>query len=120
MTESPRSIGDASQLTAVLRCLACGSELSAREADLLGCPACGATYRVEMGTVRMLPTELRDGAERSSAEAAVKSRTAESFAYEWSAFGQSRPEWRKNFVDYMQPHQPEFFNGLTVLDVGTG
>jgi ubiquinone/menaquinone biosynthesis C-methylase UbiE len=47
-------------------------------------------------------------------------RTAESFAYEWQRFGGLRAEWRKNFLDYMQPHAPEFFGGLTVLDVGTG
>src|SRR5204863_3669997 len=28
--------------------------------------------------------------------------------------------WRKNFLDYMQPHGPEWFSGISVLDVGTG
>ncbi len=68
----------------------------------------------------MLPRELSEAADRTSAEASVKSRTAESFAYEWEAFGEVRPEWWKNFLDYMQPHPPEFFDGISVLDVGTG
>jgi ubiquinone/menaquinone biosynthesis C-methylase UbiE len=50
----------------------------------------------------------------------TKQRTAESFAYEWSQFGDLRPEWRKNFIDYMQPHPPEWVAGKLVLDVGTG
>ncbi len=35
----------------------------------------------------------------------VKQRTAESFAYEWNRYGGMRPEWRKNFLDYMRPAQ---------------
>jgi ubiquinone/menaquinone biosynthesis C-methylase UbiE len=57
---------------------------------------------------------------QTSSETEVRSRTAESFAYEWEAFGDIRPEWSKNFFDYMQPHRPEFFDGISVLDVGTG
>ncbi len=56
----------------------------------------------------------------SEPAAEVKARTAESFAYEWNHFGDVRDEWRKNFLDYMRPHKPEFFAGLSVLDVGTG
>ena len=47
-------------------------------------------------------------------------RTAESFAYEWTHFGRLRPEWRKNFLDYLQPHSPESLAGKLVIDVGTG
>jgi ubiquinone/menaquinone biosynthesis C-methylase UbiE len=50
----------------------------------------------------------------------VSKRTAESFAYEWERFGGLRAEWQQNFLDYMQPHGPEFFGGLTLLDVGAG
>jgi ubiquinone/menaquinone biosynthesis C-methylase UbiE len=59
-------------------------------------------------------------AANSGRDAEVRERTAKSFAYEWERFGVLREEWRKNFLDYMQPHQPEFFDGLAVLDVGTG
>jgi 2-polyprenyl-3-methyl-5-hydroxy-6-metoxy-1,4-benzoquinol methylase len=59
------------------------------------------------------------GLERD-ANAGMKQRTARSFAYEWERFGGLRPEWRRNFSDYMQPHDPGFLRGKTVLDVGTG
>jgi SAM-dependent methyltransferase len=50
----------------------------------------------------------------------VKARTAESFAYEWEHFGALRDEWRKNFLDYMQPLPESWFAGRLVLDVGAG
>jgi SAM-dependent methyltransferase len=68
----------------------------------------------------MLPRRLRTTAPAVDAEAASKQRTGESFGYEWDHFGGPRPEWRKNFEDYMQPHAPAFFDGISVLDVGTG
>jgi SAM-dependent methyltransferase len=56
----------------------------------------------------------------SSERLARRSRTAESFAYEWQHFGAARPEWKRNFEDYLRPHAPEDLAGRTVLDVGTG
>src|SRR5215213_7322604 len=50
----------------------------------------------------------------------VKQLTADSFAYEWSHFGQPRSEWDHNFRDYLQPHRPESLRGRTVIDVGAG
>jgi 2-polyprenyl-3-methyl-5-hydroxy-6-metoxy-1,4-benzoquinol methylase len=64
----------------------------------------------------MLPRRLSAG----GGEAVVKRETGESFAYEWSRFGQPRPEWRANFLDYLRPHAPEWLAGKRVLDVGTG
>jgi SAM-dependent methyltransferase len=70
----------------------------------------------------MLPRHLRGGGGDLEADedAATRRRTGESFGYEWEHFGQLRPEWRMNFLGYMQPHAPEFFDGIKVLDVGTG
>ena len=53
-------------------------------------------------------------------QASVKQRTANSFAYEWSHFGQARSEWDRNFRDYLQPHSPESLRGRTIIDVGAG
>ena len=50
----------------------------------------------------------------------VKQQTADSFAYEWSHFGQPRSEWDRNFREYLQPHSPEQLRGRTVIDVGAG
>jgi 2-polyprenyl-3-methyl-5-hydroxy-6-metoxy-1,4-benzoquinol methylase len=114
LTDQARGLADA------LVCVECGSSLRAEGAELLRCSKCGEAYGIEAGTARMLPRELRRSNEGVSAETEVKSRTADSFAYEWEAFGDSRPEWWKNFLDYMQPQPPEFFDGISVLDVGTG
>jgi len=60
------------------------------------------------------------GPSGADSEAAVRRRTAESFAYEWEAFGALRDEWERNFADYLRPHEPEWLRGRLVLDVGTG
>ncbi len=57
---------------------------------------------------------------KGPAKPSAKERTAESFAYEWSQFGELRSQWRQNFIDYLQPHEPASFAGKLVLDVGAG
>jgi SAM-dependent methyltransferase len=115
-------------LASRLRCLDCGgpvelASLAGKPAqpDLgpdgeLSCTRCDRRYPLAGGTARMLSAELAGG----SAEAEVKRRTGESFAYEWERFGVLRPEWRQNFADYLVPHSPEWLRSQTVLDVGAG
>ena len=106
----------------------------------LACRDCGERYPLIAGTVRMLPRRMRPrlweqyprSTEALSAAGVpgpaaaggsrrdVRERTADSFAYEWQRFGGLRDQWRRNFLDYMQPHAPESFAGQLVLDVGTG
>jgi SAM-dependent methyltransferase len=50
----------------------------------------------------------------------AKLKTAASFGYEWQRFHQLRDEWERNFLEYMQPHGPDFFPGKRVLDAGCG
>ncbi len=137
-----------SPLTSLLRCLTCGESLegdafapTAGYPELgpdgwLSCRGCRRRYPVVAGTVRMLPPDLerhlagrypeaaialpREPAGGGTSDRSIKRRTAESFAYEWAHFGDPRPEWRKNFIDYLQPHEPESLEGKLVLDVGTG
>jgi uncharacterized protein YbaR (Trm112 family) len=93
----------------------------------LRCESCSARYPLIAGTVRMLPPGMQSRLWMEYPRAAdalreagiarptgsemrrrdVKQRTADSFAYEWERFGALRPEWRKNFLDYMQPHTAE-------------
>ena len=80
------------------------------DGNSVGCRECGAVYPIVDGTVRMV----------SPGRASCRSRTAESFAYEWRHFGQARPEWQRNFRDYLRPHTPEDLAGRTMLDVGAG
>lgn len=102
------------------------------------CSACAEVYPVVGGTPRMLRrserSRLLNDYPRAAAgttgapvappadgsELALKSRTADSFSYEWKHFGALRDEWRKNFFGYIQPHEAEWLTGRSVLDVGTG
>jgi SAM-dependent methyltransferase/uncharacterized protein YbaR (Trm112 family) len=114
-----------------LRCPACGGHLS-QTANALGCSDCGDGYPIIRGTPRLLRGGLREellkqGTERQRArvlphDAATRAklRTAASFGFEWKQFPHLRPEWERNFLDYMQPHGPEFFRGKRVLDAGCG
>jgi SAM-dependent methyltransferase/uncharacterized protein YbaR (Trm112 family) len=132
----------------MLRCLECGAAVRLTEvaerpgypelgADgWLTCPGCEERYPLIAGTPRMLDPEGRADLARLYPKAAirlpnapaapldrkrsVRQRTAESFAYEWEHFGQPRPEWHQNFVDYLQPHDPDFLAGKLLLDVGAG
>jgi 2-polyprenyl-3-methyl-5-hydroxy-6-metoxy-1,4-benzoquinol methylase/uncharacterized protein YbaR (Trm112 family) len=141
----PARLGSAlKELAALLRCPACGGKVAITERcdtasypdlgpdGMLACDSCGSRYPIIGGTARMLdraglaalggrytaarhllPTER-------SVESGIKQRTAESFAYEWSHFGQLRSEWERNFADYLRPHSPSDLAGRLVLDVGSG
>jgi ubiquinone/menaquinone biosynthesis C-methylase UbiE len=108
-----------------LRCLACAGPVSISPEGLdgppgrtngrLGCDNCGATYPVERGIVRMVDASALPEEERE-----VRRRTAESFAYEWQHFGELKPEWERNFIAYMEPHEPRWFADRVMLDVGAG
>ena len=104
---------------ALLRCIECGRTLE-NTGQALTCTGCRTSYPIIAGIPRFVPKALRSAVGRRNPEAAIKRETAASFGYEWSQFGSTRPEWRRNFREYMQPHPPEFFEGLWVLDVGTG
>jgi SAM-dependent methyltransferase len=65
----------------------------------------------------MLRTET---GQLSNPDAEVRRRTAASFAYEWEHFGELRPEWERNFREYLRPHEPESLRDRLVLDVGAG
>lgn len=137
-----------SPLTRLLRCVHCGGELvvsSLRAGAIapqlgpdghLRCTDCGLVYPIIAGTPRMLRRaalgRLHDdypGAHAWLSELGIapgfepnssQARTAASFAYEWKHFGALRPEWKKNFLDYLRPHRPADLGGKLLLDVGTG
>ena len=121
----PWSAAGLSPLADRLRCLECKGRIvlvestpAATDPDLghdgrLECERCGHAYDLVRGTPRMLRPDADTDTE-------VKQRTADSFAYEWRRFGRVRPEWAKNFADYLQPLSPESLAGLDLLDVGAG
>ena len=118
-------------LLEILLCPVCceGGILEAPE-DLV-CSSCGQHYPIRDGTARMLRPEMRrlledtgrPGVENTLADnhtGSVKARTARSFGFEWKQFHHLRAEWQRNFLEYMQPHGPEFFRSKRVLDAGCG
>ncbi len=110
------------RLLAFLRCPACSGELKIRD-DQLRCVSCELSYPVKSDIPRMLLPTLRAALlENESARAvdAKQVRTALSFGYEWHQFPEMYDEWEKQFSDYMQPHDPSFFEGKRVLDAGCG
>ena len=66
----------------------------------------------------MLAPTLRDalaGEVSATGTDAKQVETALSFGYEWHRFPEMYNEWERQFLDYMQPHGPEFFRGKKVL-----
>jgi SAM-dependent methyltransferase len=76
----------------------------------LTCSGCSAAYPVSGGIPRLLPGALSE----------EKRRTAAAFGYEWRHFTELHAQYRDQFLDWMQPIQPEFFEGKVVLDAGCG
>lgn len=114
-TAAPAGQAGLPALASLLRCLRCRGQVAGEGADATRCTECGASYPVLHGTVRMLA-----GDDAPSAESGLKAATAESFAYEWEHFGDTREEWQRNFRDYVRPFEPEWFSGKLVLDAGAG
>src|SRR5688572_5773106 len=104
-----------------LRCPSCRGSLSAGKD--LKCEACDLLFPVVDGIPRMLLPNLREalaGEAAATGTDAKQVETALSFGYEWHRFPEMYAEWERQFLDYMQPHGPEFFRGKKVLDAGCG
>ena len=100
-----------------MRCIECRGALEVAQVNAIRCADCRQEYPIVEGSPVMIHSELRQG---SSAEAELRRRTGESFAYEWEHFGELRSEWERNFREYLRPHEPESLRGRLVLDVGAG
>jgi SAM-dependent methyltransferase len=76
----------------------------------LGCTACGRGYQVDGGIPRLLPSDL----------SSEKKETASAFGWEWTNYVEMHPEYEQQFLDWIYPLQPRFFEGKLVLDAGCG
>jgi SAM-dependent methyltransferase/uncharacterized protein YbaR (Trm112 family) len=118
------------KLLTTLRCPACfGSlrqnhEQALNNRDLeLACTDCGEEFPVVGGVPRLLLSPLREallGNREIAGDEEPQVKTALSFGFEWTRFPEMYEEWNQSFLDYMQPHGPEFFRGKKVLDAGCG
>ncbi len=110
---------------AFLRCPICMESLAFApkedsEPEKLRCTSCGASFPITAGIPRMLTDDMRDSLNQTRTKTDIKAATALSFGYEWSHFSEMRPEWERNFLDYVTPREPEFFERKRVLDAGCG
>lgn len=102
-----------------LRCPACNGSLDSN----LKCLSCNLSFPIENGIPRMLLPAIRAALQATDAATsfdAKQAKTALSFGYEWQRFPEMYAEWEKQFLDYMQPHDTDFFKDKKVLDAGCG
>lgn len=117
-------------LLETLRCPRCHGVLIFQEkgsappgGPQLECEQCQERFAIVRGIPRLLLSPLREallgnGSTTGTDERQVK--TALSFGFEWARFPEMYEEWNQSFLNYMQPHGPEFFRGKKVLDAGCG
>jgi len=89
----------------------------------LQCIQCQEKFPIINGVPRLLLSPLREsllGQHKASGKDAQQVATARSFGYEWTRFAEMYEDWERNFLEYMAPHQPEFFKNKRVLDAGCG
>ena len=107
------------RLVEMLACPDCGGglqlEAGRREGDeimdaRLECAGCGRGFPVVRGVPRLLPLELSH----------EKEKTASAFGWEWTNYVELHPEYEAQFLDWIWPLEPAFFEGKTVLDAGCG
>ena len=87
-----------------------GSNGQEIENGTLDCAACRAEYPIVRGVPRMVGGEL----------AKDKERTASAFGYEWTHFTELTDQYRQEFLDWIDPVDPEYFQQKIVLDAGCG
>ena len=80
----------------------------------LTCEACSRTFPIVRSIPRILPSTLRQG----------NQATADAFGWEWQHFRRLHPQEvetnREQFLDWIRPIEPHYFEGKVVLDAGCG
>lgn len=109
------------KLLDLLACPVCGGDLllvhvGTREEreiieGLLSCRKCDREYKIVRGVPRF--------ADLSKIEQ-DKLETAENFGWQWTHFTQADEKYNEQFLGWLQPVKPEFFQGKIVLEGGCG
>jgi ubiquinone/menaquinone biosynthesis C-methylase UbiE/uncharacterized protein YbaR (Trm112 family) len=116
-------VNGADKLLETIRCPACHGELMIADASQLRCEQCKEVFPIVEGIPRLLLSPLREalaGNGQITGDDAVQVKTAQSFGFEWNRFPEMYREWQQSFLNYMQPHPPDFFKGKRALDAGCG
>src|SRR5438552_12110277 len=118
------------KLLATLRCPGCHGVLRANKEDAVisddfyfDCGTCEEQFPIMADVPRLLLSPLREallGNKAAAGNEGQQVKTALSFGFEWTRFPEMYKEWGRSFLNYMQPHDPDFFRGKKVLDAGCG
>ncbi len=109
------------KLLDMLACPTCGGDLLLANAGkyedkeiiegVLSCRKCTREYKVERGVPRF--------ADLGKIEE-DKAETAENFGWQWTHFTQEDTKYSDQFLGWLQPVTPDFFDGKIVLEGGCG
>jgi len=77
----------------------------------LTCKKCTREYKIVRGIPRFADLAKIDD---------DKAETAENFGWQWTHFTQEDPKYTDQFLGWLQPVKPEFFDGKVVLEGGCG
>ena len=109
------------RLLDLLACPTCGGDILLANAGkyedkeiiegVLSCRKCTREYKVERGVPRF--------ADLGKIEE-DKAETAENFGWQWTHFTQEDTKYSDQFLGWLQPVKPKFFEGKVVLEGGCG
>lgn len=109
------------KLLGLLACPKCGGDIllanTGKYEDkeiiegVLTCRKCSREYKIVRGVPRF--------ADLSKIEA-EKAETAENFGWQWTHFTQEDTKYSDQFLGWLQPVRPDFFDGKIVLEGGCG
>ena len=109
------------RLLDLLACPTCGGDILLAYASkyddkeiiegVLTCKKCTREYKVVRGVPRF--------ADLGKIEE-DKAETAENFGWQWTHFTQEDPKYNEQFLGWLQPVKPDFFEGKIVLEGGCG
>src|SRR3954468_16289598 len=109
------------RLLDLLACPTCGGDILLAYASnydgkeimdaVLTCKKCTREYKVAGGVPRF--------ADLGKVEQ-EKAETAKNFGWQWTNFTQEDPKYNAQFLGWLQPVKPEFFEGKVVLEGGCG
>ena len=107
-------------LLELLACPACGADLELTQVTqkegeeiiegTLSCAGCQKQFPIVRGIPRLVDRPL-------SEEERI---TVENFGYEWNTFDHLDEKYAAQFLDWIQPVKPSFFEGKVVLEGGCG
>jgi SAM-dependent methyltransferase len=86
------------------------SEEEVVETGELVCTGCTLRWPIVRGIPRLVPPDLVE----------QQRKTADAFGWQWQYFAEQHPEFEAQFLDWLDPIKPEFFEGKRVLDAGCG